>query len=175
MYIYHLLWTIAGVNAFADYTRNIPCGLALDADAASAVFDSALAVSTIFHMIEWIRWTCFLTSALVAVNLIPLFYALAVVNIPFGVLSFIMALATRYSEDGTACSVEGAQETRAFYLSLQMVCLVVHFPLVMIHAVYFKVRGIEWMHKMFLREEGDEEKEEAEKKALEEEAKAAAK
>jgi hypothetical protein len=25
IYIYHLLWTIAGINAYADYTRQTPC------------------------------------------------------------------------------------------------------------------------------------------------------
>lgn len=26
IYLYHLIWTIAGVNAFVDYTRGISCG-----------------------------------------------------------------------------------------------------------------------------------------------------
>ena len=74
-YLYHLLWTISGVNMYTDYTRQIGCGSASGGgDASSAIFDMALLLSTVFHMVEWIRWTLFLTSALVSFNLIPLFY-----------------------------------------------------------------------------------------------------
>ena len=75
-YLYHLLWVIAGVNMYTDYTRLTPCGTATDGDTASAVFDTALLLCIVFHIIEWIRWTMFMTSTLVSFNLIPLFYLL---------------------------------------------------------------------------------------------------
>ena len=65
IYIYHLLWTIAGINAYADYTRENACGSATSKEAASAVFDTAIAMVSMWHMIEWIRWTVFIAGALV--------------------------------------------------------------------------------------------------------------
>jgi hypothetical protein len=63
--MYHLCWTIAGVNVYADYTRKITCGDATTAEAASGVYDTAIAMCSMWHMIEWIRWTVFISGALV--------------------------------------------------------------------------------------------------------------
>jgi hypothetical protein len=84
-------------------------------DASSSVYDTAIALVTIFHMIEWLRQTVFLTSALVNVNLVPLFYVLSV-NIPFGFIAMLVAIAARFSEDGKDCAIEGAQLERGRYL-----------------------------------------------------------
>lgn len=64
IYIYHFFWTIAGVNMYADYTRLNTCA-GVSNEEASAIFDGALLVSTVWHLIEWLRWTLFLTTALV--------------------------------------------------------------------------------------------------------------
>jgi hypothetical protein len=68
-------------------------------------------------MIEWIRQAVFLTAALVGVNLVPVYYALSI-NVPFGFLAMLIAIGTRYSENGTACAEEGLQAERANYLTL---------------------------------------------------------
>lgn len=140
VYIYHLYWTIYGVDQFCDITRTHVCGaegkelyqkylVGLEGssytaetaaevtayvnapqdavDASSKVYDTAIALVAIFHMIEWLRQTVFLTSALVNVNLVPLFYALSV-NIPFGFIVMLVAIGARFSEDGNDCASEGA-------------------------------------------------------------------
>lgn len=90
---------------------------------ASAVFDLALAVVSVFHMIEWVRWTVFLTSALVNVNLVPVFYLLSI-NIPYGFIALVIGILARYGEDGADCAMtveEGMmakQPERANYLAL---------------------------------------------------------
>lgn len=54
-------------------------------------------------MIEWIRWTIFLTSVLVNVDLIKVYYALSV-NIGFGFIAMILALVGRLG--ASSCAVE---------------------------------------------------------------------
>lgn len=152
---------MAGVNAFSSQTREIVCGSVTSTgqsgkDEASAVFDTAIALVTIFHIIDWIRWTLLLTSALVSVNLLPLFYLLTVINLPFGIISCLVALATRYGEDGTACAEEGKQASRAFFLGLQIVCLVLYLPTFLIHIVYFRIRGVGWCHEQYIHEDEED-------------------
>ena len=142
---------MAGVNAYADYTRMNLCGTivkeGLEAkNEASAILDTAIALSTIFHMIDWIRWTLLITSALVGVNLLSLFYFLSVINLPFGIITCAIAIITRFSDDGADCAMAGKQEMRSLFLALQVVCLIVYIPTCFAHIVYFKLRGVEWCH-----------------------------
>lgn len=69
---------------------------------ASGVYDTAIGLVTIFHMIEWLRQTVFLTTALVNVNLMPLYYLLSL-NVPFGFIAMLIGIATRYGGDGASC------------------------------------------------------------------------
>ena len=85
--------TIAGVNVYTDVSRLTPCAGKEGAD-ASKVMDLAIALVTIFHMIEWVRQTVLLTSALVNVNAVGIFYAMSV-NIPFGFACMVLAIITR--------------------------------------------------------------------------------
>lgn len=104
-------------------------------------------------MIEWLRWTAFLTTALVSANLMPMYYALSL-NIPFGIIACIIAIVTRFSGDGSTCA--SAQETRSFYLGLQPVCLVIYIPTVFAHVIYLKIRGVKWCHEKFLEEKAED-------------------
>ena len=61
--------------------------------------DSAILLVTIFHMIEWIRWTIYLTMALVGVDLMKVYYFLSM-NIFFGVIAIIYAMVTVMGEEG---------------------------------------------------------------------------
>ena len=74
-----------GVDVYASYERHITCGTALTKNDASAVYDTWILLSIIFHMVEWIRQTIFATSALVGVNLVGVFYALYIM-IPYGII-----------------------------------------------------------------------------------------
>lgn len=176
VYTYHLYWTVYGVDEFCDVTRTHVCGAEgkdlyrqflvksgssaeeaaavteypnapLDAiDASSKVYDTAIALVSIFHMIEWLRQTVFLTSALVNVNLVPLFYALSI-NVPFGFIAMLVAIGVRFSADGKDCAEFGAQLERGRYLSLQILCIFLYIPMMFLHVLFFKVKGVEWLHE----------------------------
>lgn len=156
IYSYHLLFTISGVDKFTDYMRLNPCGepgSELSGEEASAILDGALLAVVLFHMIEWIRWTIFLTSALVNVNLIPVFYVLSVINIPYGFIAMLVGISKRYS-DGDDCAEN--QPDRVGYLGLQVICILIFIITFAAHILLFKVKGVEWCHEQYLAEDDDD-------------------
>jgi len=48
-------------------------------------------------MVEWLRQTVFLTTALVNVNLMPLYYLLSI-NVPFGFIAMFIGIGVRFGE-----------------------------------------------------------------------------
>lgn len=159
--MYHLCWTIAGVNAYADHTRLNLCGtISLQnkegGEEASAMLDPAIAIATIYHMIEWIRWTLLLTSCLVSVNLIGAFNVLGI-NWVFGFISLIISTSFRYSETGNECALANKQPTRAQYLSLQPLCFVLSFVFTFGHLIFMRMKGRVWCHDIYLSEGEQEE------------------
>lgn len=85
IYLIHLVWMCYGVDVYSSYERHITCGDGLSKESASAVYDTWILLCVIFHMLEWIRQTIFVTSALVGVNLIPVFYGMYLI-VPYGIL-----------------------------------------------------------------------------------------
>ena len=186
VYTYHLYWCIYGVDEFCDITRTHVCGAegkklyqeylvstgasaetaasvteyfgapSNAQDASSSVYDTAIALVTIFHMIEWLRQTVFLTASLVNVNLVPLFYVLSI-NIPFGFIAMLVGLVSRYSEDGEDCAIEGAQMERGRYLSLQIICIFLYIPMMFAHIIFFKVKGVNWLHEQTMAAAAEDE------------------
>jgi hypothetical protein len=74
------------------------------------------------------------------------FYVLTAINLPYGIIALLIAIITRYSEEGTKCSLIG-QESRSLFLSLQIICLVLYMFTFVIHLVYLRIRGAEWCHE----------------------------
>ena len=106
IYSYHLLFAISGVDKFTDYTRLNQCGdggTMVKGEEASEILDTALFLVVLFHILEWIRWTILLTTALVNVNLIPVFYAMTVFNVPYGFIACLVGILKRYSAGGEDC------------------------------------------------------------------------
>ena len=118
-----------------------PCGGEVGEE-ASGKLDTMIFLATLFHMIEWIKWTVFLTSCLVNVNLLPLFKLLWI-NIPFGVLITLIAFIAGMGADED-CTAEGSQPERVQYLKLQIICFVVLLPFSLIHGVYMAIKGKDW-------------------------------
>lgn len=106
VYCYHLIFTIAGVNNYTDITRMEKCtdNSQLSKDEISAIMDTPIAIVTIFHMAEWIRWLLFLTAALVNVDLIKPYYALSAINIPFGIIALLIGIGGRFGSSAAQCS-----------------------------------------------------------------------
>jgi hypothetical protein len=85
VYCIHLVWMCYGVDVYASYERHILCGDKGSPDDASSVYDLYIVLCVIFHMVEWIRQTIFATSALVGVDLVGVYYVMAI-NVPFGIV-----------------------------------------------------------------------------------------
>ena len=121
IYLYHLFWTINGVDKYADNTREIECvgvdytGKSSEEVAAysSSILDTAILLVTIFHMIEWVRWTAYLTMALVSVNLFPFYYLLSI-NIIFGLFALVYGIMTSMGDEGAACGDSNQPERQRF-------------------------------------------------------------
>ena len=158
VYIWHLFFTVMGVDKYTDITRKYSCNgtpfdLLSDDQRAenSRLFDTAIILVTIFHMIEWLRWTVFLTTALVNVNLLGLYYVMSA-NGVFGIIVMLVGIITRYSGDGANCVGEGMQPERANYLAWQILCIIVLFPTYFVPIIFLKIKGTEWCHEVFLEE-----------------------
>lgn len=159
-YCYHFVWTVAGVDNFCDTTRNNICIEGKSKDESSAIYDIGLALVTVFHMVEWLRQTVFLTTALVNVNLMPLYYFLSI-NVPFGFVAMIIGLAFGYSADGSECMKaefgSGTDQTsRGKYLRDQIYALFLYIPMCFAHIIFFYVKGVSWCHEVYLDEGEDE-------------------
>lgn len=158
VYLYHLFWTINGVDKYADNTRLMVCtGTDIPAgEDSSGIFDGAILAITIFHMIEWVRWTSYLTMALVSVNLFPFYYLLSI-NIIYGLFALLYGIMTAMGSDGAACG-ESNQPERHNYLYMQLVCLILWIPLCFAHPLFLKIRGRDWCHETYImeEEEGDD-------------------
>jgi hypothetical protein len=152
-YFYHFAWTVAGVDNFCDYTRLLSCNADLNGDDASAVYDLAIGMVTVFHMVEWLRQTVFLTTALVNVNLMPLYYLLSL-NVPYGFIAMIVGIGARYGADGAACAE--AQELRSQYLRDQIFALILYIFMCWAHIIFFYIKGVDWCHEQWLAEDDDE-------------------
>ena len=77
-------------------------------------------------MIEWNRAAIHLFSALVEVNMLPLYYGLSV-NVLVGLIVCVWAIIVRFSPDGVACAAE--QESRGTYLALHVLFLILRLQI----------------------------------------------
>ena len=101
IYIYHIVWAIYGVDEFCDITRSYPCydGHIKPPEA----YNNAIGIVAMFHLTEWIRQTILLTTALVNVNLMPLYYMFSI-NVIYGFFAMTYGIIIRFTGDGPVCS-----------------------------------------------------------------------
>jgi hypothetical protein len=59
-----------------------------------------------FHLCEWIRQTILLTTALVNVNLMPVYYLFSI-NTIYGFFAMTYGIVIRFTGDGPVCSKVG--------------------------------------------------------------------
>ena len=98
-------------------------------------------------MVEWLRWTIYLTMALVSVNLMTVFYILSL-NILFGVVALIVGLGTIFGSDGSKCR-ETNQVDRGNYLMNQWIVLVLLIPFSCAHFLYLAIKGKNWCNEVY--------------------------
>ena len=95
-----MVGAIGAVNFYGDADRFMCCGTG-DCDPldAAKVFDRAILLLSIYHMIEWVKTTFALTVVCVGINLMWVYY-LFFWNTIFGVVVIIIAMAARFGEAG---------------------------------------------------------------------------
>ena len=117
VYCYHFLSIIIGMDKYVHYSRFAGCEGTTDFKDASAVFDMALLLVLIFHIIEWVRQTILITTILVGVPWL-IAYNLLAINLPFGFVVSILGMITGFTADQTCID---AQPGRALFLQLQII------------------------------------------------------
>ena len=119
-YIVQFLLLIFGVNAYSDVDEgNMACG-GLSSDEGQALFDKAILLLTIYHLIEWLRWAVLLTVCFIGHNLIPIWY-LTTPNSLYGIVAHIIGLMALMS-DNTEC--KEAQASRVDYLKWNLISII---------------------------------------------------
>jgi len=152
VYLTHLFWCVYGIDAFSSWTRHTKCAGAASIQDAEDIYKVPIALCIIFHMIEWLRQTIFATTAMVNVNLIKVYYALSF-NFCLGIIAMAWGLIAGWTADPTCLA---KQSKRVWYLRLQLVAIFVYIPMSWLHVLYFKIRGVDWCHEIWLQEDEDD-------------------
>lgn len=112
-YCVQFIYCVGACNFYSDVSRFAPClrenQTLLTQEAASGVYDTAIKLAGIWHIIEWIRSTMLLVCILVGTNLLQAWYATAFSAI-YGIVAFVYLHIAAFSADGQACS--SVQTTR---------------------------------------------------------------
>ena len=122
-YILQFGLALASANGYSDAERKHPCGVGADmksGEEASAVYDMALFMLGIFHIIEWVRTTLLLTvTCLDGMGLLMWAWHITTpINALFGVVCYLYAHYARLNAAGQSC-VEN-QPSRAKFLFAQI-------------------------------------------------------
>ena len=137
-YTVQFVMCVSVCNFYSDVSRYYICQKGdqlIRGDDASAVYDTALYLVGIFHIIEWVRTTVLLVVVCVGVNLMKVWYYTAFSSI-FGFICLVYVHIAVAGEDGQACS--SAQETRYQWLVVEVVYFWTLFWIYQIPVVVFK-------------------------------------
>lgn len=120
-YCIQFICCVAACNFYSDASRLAPCTIGdviLSGDDASKVYDTAIYLAAIFHVIEWIRSTMLLTIVCIGVNLMKVWYVTAFSAL-YGIGVFFYVMAVLAGDDGKACAE--AQPTRHTWLIIEVI------------------------------------------------------
>ena len=100
----------------------------------SEVYDSALLLLAIYHLIEWVRIIIFLVAVFLGANMVKIYYILYL-NTLFGLAAYITAHVYRFGGDGPNCT--DLQPERAATLVAEVVIFwttyhIMNFPQVLL-------------------------------------------
>ena len=106
-YIIQFICCVCACNFYSDHDRFNNCtredGSVIAGEDASKVYDMALYLLGIFHVMEWIRTTILLTVICIGANLMIAWY-LSGLSALYGIAVFIYAHVIYASDDSVACS-----------------------------------------------------------------------
>ena len=114
-YIGHFLLIVIGINLYCDHDRFSKCGKGeYKGDPRSAeVYDTALLMLAIYHLIEWARIITFGVCVVIGANLMHIYYVTAL-NTLYGIAAYCYAHSARFGTEGKECAE--VQIYRARYL-----------------------------------------------------------
>jgi hypothetical protein len=99
IYLMSLFFATYGVDQYADINGTILCAGKKTAAEARGVYGTGIALTVVFHCIEFFRQLIMASGALVGTNLIIPYYVLSI-NVLFGLVALVMAVVSRFSSDG---------------------------------------------------------------------------
>jgi len=99
------------------------------------VYDAPLFVVLIFHIIEWIRQTVLITTILVGVKWLPVYYGLTI-NLAIFFVAVIWGMAAGF---GSPDDCQAKQAGRADFLKVQLITLFVYLFWFALPAVVCKI------------------------------------
>lgn len=104
-YIGQFLLCVSALNVYSDNDRHSRCGSSLTDPHVdpSKFYDMALYLISIYHIIEFVRFTLFMTCAFLEVNMMWIWYILYL-NTLYGLASYIIVHKARFDMDGKACA-----------------------------------------------------------------------
>ena len=121
----------------------------------SEVYDPALVLLSIYHMIEWVRVIVFAVVVIIGANLM-LIYQILSLNAIYGLIAYIVAHAAYFSTRGQEC--KDFQETRANFLLADIIVFWVTFVLQQIPYLFLFPIGKASCQECLKEEDEDENK-----------------
>lgn len=108
-YTVQFLACVSACNFYSDASRYAPCILTddttLEGEDASAVYDWAIFLGGVFHVVEWIRTTILLTVICIGANLMIVWYLSGLLSFVFGLGTFAYLQYVYFgTEAASACS-----------------------------------------------------------------------
>ena len=103
-YIGQFLLIVMCINDYSDGDRFISCGsYPKEGESATVVYDNALLLLAIYHLIEWVRVIVFAVCVIIGANLMIIWY-ITIPNAIFGIVAYIIAHVARFGEAGKDCA-----------------------------------------------------------------------
>lgn len=161
-YIGQFLLVVSAINHFSDGERLHSCA-GKHGEEASRVYDTALSLLIIYHLIEWGRFILMLTTMFIGSNLMWIWYGLSL-NTLFGVAAYIACHVYRFRASGKDC--EDVQVYRAKFLVVEVIVFWVTFHIMSFPQLVMRLMGKQRLEAAMVEESGsDEEGSDKEKKS----------
>ena len=167
-YLYNFIFALLAANFYSDWDRKLSCvDGSFDVseaavEAASSVYDTVLVMLFLYHFIEWIRCALLATVMTVGTPVMVIWYGLGLLNVPFGLATFLYAHAVRFGEAGSMCAEH--QVYRGKFLTIDIICFWVLFVFFSCPILMLRCMGRVNLDKTLAMKDSDEEEEEGDDK-----------
>ena len=126
---------VASLNFYSDVDRFTICGGKTTSEESAAVFDTAIQLYAIHHIIEYCRILILWAVATVGASLAILYYILSP-NVLLGFVAFIVTAISRFGGAGGECA--SVQKNRGTYLIVEFILFFLTFWLYSFPFIFIK-------------------------------------